>query len=102
MIDNNKLSDEKFESLRIDYNDNLYNYMMKYIIPDVIAFQLSNSYYRGFINNTTLLQQFNSMRDIFNILPNLDDMEDIIKEQLNIKYNLNIISDNPLVIKKWK
>ena len=95
------ITDEEIERIYGPFNDNLNDYMIKFIIPNVIAHQMSSAYDRKCLGNGTLLQHYNSMRDIFNIFPKLDEVKPALVEILMIKYNLQIINENTLEFKKW-
>lgn len=95
---NNSEHMKKYHQYRDDFED----YMIKYIIPDIIVFQLANAYYKHCLGTSTLLQHFNSMRDVFNIFPELDYIKETIIELLKVKYNLIIVNENPLILDKWR
>lgn len=47
MIKNKEdITDEEFEKILLPFYDNLNEYMINYVIPDTVAFYLSNSHYR--------------------------------------------------------
>ena len=97
------IDDTEYEEYHLPYEDNLHNFMIKYIIPEVFAFQLSNSHDRGCLCNATLEQHCNSMCDIFNGFHRcLTDIKTTTVEVLHIKYNLTITNENPLILEKWQ
>lgn len=96
------ITDTEWNELWVPYSDNLNNYITKYIIPSVIAFQLANSYYRNCLCKATLLQHYNSMKDIILITTELENVKGAITEILHINYNLKIVNENPLILEKWQ
>lgn len=97
------ITDEEFENILVPLNENFRNYMMKCIIPEVFAFEIANSYFRGGLCDATFEQHFHSMCDVFNgFHDSLMDIADKTFELLQIKYNLVITDDSPMKIEKWQ
>ena len=82
-----------------DYYDNYDLYMMKYILPEIYSHQFYSYYYRGLIGNESLEQYVGSIGEIFNLKFDFDSIRKEVEEILRIKYNLEIVKDNPLTIK---
>lgn len=61
------ISDEEFEKLLKPFSDNYYKYLESYIMPEVIAYYIANSYYRGSMYEGTFLQHYNSAKDLINL-----------------------------------
>ena len=78
------------------------NYFCKYIVPEVVSYRLANFYYRNCLENISLKRYYVSITNIFNILPDLDDIKNLIKEILELKYNLTIKTEDPLIINTWR
>ena len=43
------LSDEEFEKISAPFYDNFNEYLINYVLPDVVAFYLANGHYRNFL-----------------------------------------------------
>ena len=96
------ITDDEWDNLHVPNEDNLNNFMVKYVVPEVVAFQLANSYYRGCLCSATFLQHYNSMNDIILVYPSLDEVKEPIVELLKIKYNLKVVNESPLILDKWE
>ena len=96
------ISDEELEKVINPFYDNYYEYIITYVMPEVIAFYIASSYSRNAMWEATFYQHYNSAIDIFNI--NDDGDYNKIKSEviklLRIKYSLEIINENPLDFKK--
>lgn len=78
------------------------NYFCKYIVPEVVSYRLANFYYRNCLENISLKRYYVSITNVFNIFPALDDIKNLIKEILELKYNLTIKNEDPLIINTWR
>ena len=96
------ITDKEFEEVLMPYNDNLDNFVIKYIIPEVFAFQLANSYSRGCLYEEKMEQHYKTMTDVINLFPSIDIVKEPTVEILKIKYNLMITNENPLTLEKWQ
>lgn len=94
------ITDKEFEEILLPFYNNYNEYLIKFVIPDAIAFYLANSYSRNCLSNCPLINHINSALDIFNVSCNGDELIPEIKLILRIKYNLKIIKINPLKFKK--
>ena len=94
------LSDEEFEKISAPFYDNFNEYLINYVLPDVVAFYLANSHYRNCLAESSLENHINSVQSIINIKCNITELITSIKEVLRIKYNLKIIQINPLKLEK--
>ena len=96
------ISDEELEKVINPFYDNYHEYVITYVVPEVIAFYIASSYSRNAMWKATFYQHYNSAKDIFNVSD--DEDYDIVKAEviklLRIKYSLEIISENPLDLKK--
>ena len=98
---NGDISDEDFKNILIPFNDNYNDFLENYIMPEVIAFYIASSYYRKAMCEATLKQHYNSAKDIFNVsFENYNKVKKEIVKLLRIKYSLEIISEDPLELKK--
>ena len=77
-------------------------YFCKYIVPEIVSYRLANFYYRNCLENISLKRYYVSITNIFNIFPDLDDIKNLIKEILELKYNLTIKTEDPLIINTWR
>ena len=96
------ISDEELEKVINPFYDNYHEYIIAYIMPEVIAFYIASSYSRNAMWEATFYQHYNSAKDIFNICD--DEDYDKVKAEviklLRMKYSLEIISEDPLDFKK--
>ncbi len=95
------ISDEECEKVINPFYDNYNTFIEEYVMPEVIAFYIASSFYRNAMWEATFLQHYNSASDMFNLYD--EDYEktkaEVIK-LLRIKYSLEIISEDPLDLKK--
>ena len=77
-------------------------YFCKYIVPEIVSYRLANFYYRNCLENISLKRYYVSITNVFNIFPDLDDIKNLIKEILELKYNLTIKTEDPLIINTWR
>ena len=96
------ISDEELEKVINPFHDNYHEYLVTYVVPEVIAFYIASSFNRNAMWEATFYQHYNSAKDIFNV--NDDEDYDKVKAEviklLRMKYSLEIISENPLDFKK--
>lgn len=95
------ITDKEWNEKYLPFYTNYSEYMIKYVIPDAVAFYLANGYSRMVLSNCPLYSHINSAIDVFNIRCNIDKLIPSIKEILRIKYNLKIVRDNPLKLEKY-
>ena len=95
------ISDKELETIINPFYDNYHEFIIDYVMPEVIAFYLASSFSRNAMWETTFLQHYNSAKDIFNVDDN--DYEKVRSEViklLRIKYSLEIICEDPLDFKR--
>ena len=92
------ITDKEFEEILLPFYNNYNEYLIKFVIPDAIAFYLANGYSRNFLSDCPLINHINSALDIFNVSCNGDELIPEIKLILKIKYNLKITKNNPLIL----
>ena len=101
LMDEGNISDKEFQEKYLPFYDNFKEYMIRYVIPDAVAFYIANSYSRGCLDDSKLYNHINSAVDIFNCRCNIDVILPSIEIILNIKYNLKITDRNPLKLEKY-
>lgn len=94
--------DEELEKVINPLCDNYHEYIITYVMPEVIAFYIASSFSRNAMWEATFYQHYNSAKDTFDIGD--DEDYDKVKAEviklLRMKYSLEIISENPLDFKK--
>lgn len=96
------ISNEELEKVINPFYDSYHEYIIIYVMPEVIAFYIASSFSRNAMWEATFYQHYNSAKDTFNICDD-EDYESIKAEViklLRIKYSLEIISEDPLDLKK--
>ena len=96
------ISDEELEKVINHFYDNYHEYIITYVLPEVIAFYIASSFSRNAMWEATFYKHYNSAKDTFNISDD-EDYESIKAEViklLRMKYSLEIISEDPLDLKK--
>lgn len=84
------ITDKEFEEILLPFYNNYNEYLIKFVIPDAIAFYLANGYSRKCLSDCPLVNHINSALDIFNVRCNVDELIPQIEFILKIKYNLSI------------
>ena len=92
---------EEFERIYLPVCINYDNYLKEFVIPDVVAFYIADNFYKKVLSKAPLYNHINSAIDIFNVRCDIDKLIPSIKKILRIKYNLRIVKDNPLILKKF-
>lgn len=96
------ISDEELEKVINPFYDNYHEYIITYVMPEVIAFYIASFFIRNAMWEANFKQHFNSAKDTFNVSDD-EDYESIKAEViklLRMKYSLEIISEDPLDLKK--
>lgn len=101
LMDEDNISDKEFQEKYLPFYDNFEEYMIRYAIPDAVAFYIANSYSRGCLDDSKLYNHINSAVDVFNCRCDIDIILSSIEKILNIKYNLKITQRNPLKLEKY-
>ena len=95
------ISDEEFTAVLKPFLDNYDEYIESYIMPEVIAYYIANSYYRNAMYEGSFLQHYNSAKDLINMFcENEEKVKAEVFKLLLVKYALSITNENPLEIKK--
>ena len=98
---NGDISDEEFEKVLKPFLDDYDNYIYSYIMPEIIAYYIANSYYRNSMYEGTFIQHYNSARDLLNLFgENYEQVKAEVFKLLKLKYSLIIVNEKPLEIKK--
>lgn len=95
------ITDEEYNAILKPFIDNYDEYIESYIIPEIIAYYIANSYYRNAMYESTFIQEYNSAKDLINLFGEDEEKvkSDVLK-LLRIKYALIIVNENPLEFKK--
>lgn len=97
------ISEEEFEKVLKPFIDDYDNFVYSYILLEVIAYYLANSYYRNSMYEGSFLQLYNSARDLINLFgENYEITKAEVFKLLKIKYALEVINENPLAFKEIK
>ncbi len=96
------ITNKEFEEILLPFYNNYNEYLIKFVIPDAVAFYLANGYSRNCLSDCPLINHANSALDIFNVRCNVDELIPQIKLILRIKYNLKIVKNNPLKLIKFE
>ena len=95
------ISDEECEKIIDPFYDNYHTFVEEYVMPEVIAYYLANSFYRNAMWEATFLQHFNSASDMFNLVSkNYKRTKAEVIKLLRLKYALEIISEDPLELER--
>ena len=95
------ISDEECEKVINPFYDNYHTFVEEYIMTEVIAYYLANSFYRNAMWEATFFQHFNSAADVFNLPDeNYEKIKTEVIKLLRIKYSLELINEDPLDFKK--
>lgn len=94
------ITDKEFEEILLPFYNNYNEYLIKFVIPDAVAFYLTNGHARNCLSNCPLINHINSALDIFNVKCNINELISQIENILRIKYNLKLEKENPLILNK--
>lgn len=92
------ITDKEFEEILLSLYNNYNEYLIKFVIPEAVAFYLSNGHSRKCLSDCPLRNHVNSALGIFNVSCNSDELIPEIELILKIKYNLKITKNNPLIL----
>lgn len=95
------ISDEELEKVINPIYNNFDEYIITYVMPEVIAFYIVSSFSRNAMWEATFYQHYNSAKDLINLFG--EDYEQVkteVYKLLKIKYALLITNEEPLEIKK--
>lgn len=101
MINGKKdITDEEFEQILLPFFNNYSEYIIKFLIPDAIAFYITNGYFRHCLSECSIINHINSAADVFNVRYKKEELLPAIEEILKVKYNLIISKTSPLKLKR--
>lgn len=95
------ISDEELEKVINPVYNNFDEYIITYVMPEVIAFYIVSSFSRNAMWKATFYQHYNSAKDLINLF--VEDYEQVkteVYKLLKIKYALLITNEEPLEFKK--
>lgn len=95
------ITDEEFEEILLPFYDNYSAYLISFVITDTIAFYLANGHRRNCLSDCPLINHINSAIDTFNVRCDINELIPEIEKILNIKYNLKIVTTNPLKLENF-
>ena len=95
------ITDKEFEKVYLPFYNNINEYLNNYVIPDLVAFYLANGYSRHCLSDCPLRSHINSAIDVFNCRCDISRLIPKLKEILKMKYNLIIVKDNLMILKKY-
>ena len=98
--DKKDITDEEFEQILLPFFNNYSEYIIKFLMPDAIAFYIANGYFRHCLSDCSLINHVNSAADIFNVRCKKEELLSVVEEILRVKYNLIISKTSPLKLKK--
>lgn len=94
------ITEEEFEEILLPFFNNYSEYIIKFLMPDAIAFYIANGYFRHCLSECSLINHINSAADIFNVRCKKEELLPVVEEILRVKYNLIISKTSPLELKK--
>ena len=95
------ISDEECEKVINPFYDNYHTFIEEYVMPEVIAYYLANSFNHNAMWEATFIQHYNSASDIFNLISdNYEKTKAEVIKLLRLKYALEVISEDPLNFKR--
>ena len=98
---NGDISDEEFDGVLKPFLDDYDNFIYSYVMPEIIAYYITNAFNRNSMYSGTFNQHYNSAKDLINLFG--EDYEQVkaeVYKLLKIKYALLITNEEPLEIKK--
>lgn len=98
--DKEDITDKEFEEILLPFFNNYNDYLIKFVIPEAVAFYLANGDSRNCLSDCSLIYHINSALDIFNVRCNVDELIPEIELVLKIKYNLKVVKNSPLKLMK--
>ena len=97
------IKDEDIEKVIKPFDDSYNEFLEEYIMPEVIAYYIANSFYRNAMWESSFRQHYNSAADIINFFDeDYDKVKLEVIKLLRIKYALEVTNENPLDLKQIK
>lgn len=94
------ITDEEYEKYIIKQSNDEILFLKENIIPEFIAFAISNGYINGYEEFNDYDIHIKSELTYFNLIINENDIKNKVTKILKEKYNLIIISEKPLDFKR--
>lgn len=97
------IKEEDIEKIIKPFDDSYNEFLENYIMPEVIAYYIANSFYRNAMWESSFKQHYNSAADIINFFD--EDYNKVkleVIKLLRIKYALEVTNENPLELKQIK
>lgn len=66
------ISNEELKNVINPFYDNYHEYIITYVMPEVITFYIASSFSRNAMGKATFYQHYNSAKDTFNICDDED------------------------------
>lgn len=89
---NGDISDEDFKKILVSFNYKYDIFLKNFIMPEVISFYITNSFYQDAMQKGDFKQHYNSTADVINVFG--EDYKKIKTEViklLKIKYPLKVV-----------
>ncbi len=100
IIGKKDITEEEFEEILLPFFNNYSEYIIKFLMPDAIAFYIANGYFRHCLSECSLINHINSAADVFSVKSKKEELLPVVEEILRVKYNLTISKISPLELKK--
>lgn len=99
---NNKdITDEEYNKYFLDFEQKIDSYLINDIIPEVCSYIISYGYNNDILYYDSFDNHISYGISLFNInIKDINIIKDKVKEILENKYNLIVISTNPLDFKR--
>lgn len=94
------ITEEEYEKIYLPVSINFNNYLIEFVISHVVAFYIADSFSKRVLGKAPLYNHVNSAIDVFNVRSDINRLIPEIKKILKIKYNLKIVNNNPMILKK--
>ena len=93
------ITEEEFETILLPFFNNYSEYIIKFLMPDAIAFYIDNGYFCHCLSDCSLINHINSAADVFNVRCKKEELLPAVEEILKLKYILIISKTSPLELK---
>ena len=90
------ITEEEYNNYVLKQSDDEIEYLTDFMIPEFIAFALSNGYNKGYMEYGDYDIHIKTALTYFNIQVNEDDIKQKVTHILKEKSNLHIVSEKPL------
>ena len=96
------ITKNEFNKKYLPFYKNYDYYINEYVVPEAVAFYISNAYYRDCLGDNSFASHINAAIDMFNIKCDLNTIESQVEKIMAIKYNLKVIQLTPLKLVKYR